>query len=123
MKSVGLLAFLPVEAVPFLIVGAGSCMILGARKLAGALFLLCGAMLFLPVILDPFLASLPEWALPLILVVVMISLFGTLITMLLGKGAKDHMVGTLAADMIKVFLRMPFRILGALVRGIFRRGR
>ena len=110
MKTLPLLTFLPQEIIPLLIILGGLALVLQFTKVATALFMACGLMLFLPVLLEPLLMMLPDWAFPLLMIFIVLSMIGTLFTLLIGRNAKDQMVGTLAADLFKWCLFFPFRL-------------
>lgn len=118
MNSKGLLAFLPPEFLPLIIVGGGFALILGLGNVARALFVLAGVMVFLPLLLEPLLMLLPEWVLWLLIAFVWLSVFGSISALILGKGASNAMVGILASDFVKWLLFAPFRIVGWMARGV-----
>jgi hypothetical protein len=118
MSSISLLAFLPIEFLPLVLIGAGFALILGAKTVAKSLFLLTGVMIILPIILEPLLMLLPEWVLWLLIVFVWLSVFGSISALVLGKGASDAMVGILASDFVKWLLFAPFRAIGWLFRAL-----
>ncbi len=120
MRTTSLLAFLPTEIIPLLAVLGGLALILQFTKVATALFTTCGLMIFLPVLLEPLLEMLPDWALPLIMVFILFSMIGMMFTLLIGQNAKDQMVGTLAADLVKWFLFFPFRLMAWMFRSLRR---
>lgn len=113
-----LLTFLPQEAIPLLFVAGGFALMLGLRGIARMLFVLCGIMILLPVIIGPVRDILPPWALLPLGVIFWISVLGSVITMLIGKEAKEQMVGSLAADFAKWSFFAPFRFLRWLFRGM-----
>ena len=63
MKGLTLIGWLPLEFLPFIIVGAGLLMIVGARTMAVSLLVMAVCMALLPPMIEPFLAVLPLWAL------------------------------------------------------------
>lgn len=119
MSSLSLLAFLPTEFIPLILIGGGFALILGARAVARSLFVLTAVLIFLPVILEPLLMFLPEWVLWLLTGFVILSVLGSISALILGKGASDAMVGILASDLIRRVLLAPFRAIGWIVRGMW----
>jgi len=69
MRAMPLLAFLPEEVIVILLILGGFAVMFQAKKMAAALFTMAGLMIVLPVILEPLLEMLPEWALYLIIIV------------------------------------------------------
>ena len=112
MKSMSLLAFLPTEFLPFILMGGGLALLIGAKMIARSLFILAAALVLLPPILEPLLMMLPEWLLWILIGFIWLSVFGSISALILGKGASDQMIGTLAADLVKWTLRAPFRMIG-----------
>ena len=120
MNSIPLLALLPVEFVPFIIVGGGLALMLGARVVARSMFILAIAMVLIPPLVEPLLILLPEWVLWLLVALVWVSVLGSIAALVMGRGARDQMVGTLAADLLKWVLFAPFRLVGWLIRALGR---
>jgi len=98
-----------------MIVLGGMALILQLKGIAKTLFFMAGLMIFLPMVIEPALDMLPDWAFPFLEVFLWFSILGSLITLLIGKNAKDHMVGILAADFIKWLLFRPFVLITRLV--------
>ncbi len=107
MKGAGILAFLPEAAIPVLVVVAALALIVGARRLAGALFVMVLGMVLLPPFIAPILNQLPWWALALLVVFVALAIFREVAALFLGKGGADAMTGHLAADFVKALLFFP----------------
>ncbi len=109
----------PEELLVHVLVLAGILTILGLKRLASGLILFVISMAFLPVF-EPFIeaivAMLPDWALILVLVVVGLALLRVVAGLFLGQRASDQMVGTLAADVVRFLLLLPFRGFRALLR-------
>jgi hypothetical protein len=113
---------LPDEAMILVIAGIGLGLILGLIKGRPAMGILGGIVLSL--ILAPFVeslfGSLPSWISILILAAVGMAIFRGIASLFLGERAAGHMVGVLAADVVRFFFRLlffPFWIL----RWVFRR--
>lgn len=104
-----LLSLLPTEALPLIFVGGGMALILGlVSRQALASFLLLSVLLALATpFLDAIFGGLHPGLQFLLLGLFILALFRSLFTLLLGKGAADHLVGNLAYDL----LRLPFRLL------------
>ena len=114
MKSAVPYLFLPQEALlPIFISLAGLLMVVGFRKAAGSLIVFAlGSALFLPMlepIIESLIYALPGWAVMLILVAIALKLLRALAALFLGTNAADQMVGTLAADVVRFLLLLPFR--------------
>ncbi|KAB2890147.1 MAG: hypothetical protein F9K32_09895 [Desulfobulbaceae bacterium] len=122
-RVAGLLAFLPDEAIPVLIVLGGMLLIVGARSLAMSLFGLCGMMIVLPPALEAVLGELPEWTLYPIMILAMLSMCAFLISILIGRGAWRETKGRITANVITWFFLFPFRLIGWLLGGLFGRRR
>ena len=101
MGTLSLLAFLPDEFLPLIIMAGGVAVMLGRRQMAIRLFQLVTLLVFLPVLLSPFLDMLPLWALYLLMIGVCLSIFSSGIKWILGKEAWGQMIGSLAADFFK----------------------
>jgi hypothetical protein len=109
---------IPDEALPLIIAGIGVTLMLGFISGRGALMLILSLVL-LPPLLAPFiegiLGELPPWMSLLILAVLGLAILRALVGILLGQRAADTMVGSLAADLVRLsvsFLLFPFRVVG-----------
>src|SRR5437879_975133 len=111
-----LVAFVPSEIYLVLLVVAGLAVIVGAKRLAGAVVLIVLAGTLLPVVLEPLFNQLAAWPLVLLLALLGFGVLRAIFALLLGKRATDHMVGILAADVIKKVLAAPFPVLRYLMR-------
>jgi hypothetical protein len=111
-----LLMLLPPQFAVLLIAGSGLAMILGARALAGTLFTAALALVFLPILLAPLFDALPTWLLLGLLVFFVFGLLRVVFNLLIGKRSTEHMVGILAADVVRFAFLAPFRLLGWIVR-------
>lgn len=114
---------LPDGALLLVIVGIGLATILGLLR-GGAAFSLLGVVLLFA-LLGPFAEGiagmLPPWIALALLVVVGLTLLRGAAALFLGRRASDHMVGILAADVVRVgivLLFFPFRLLARILRGI-----
>jgi hypothetical protein len=119
--------FLPDEALPLLIVGIGLAIILGLLRGRAALGLLV-LLLLAPVlgaVVEPLLAQLPPWVTVLLLAFVGLAILRRLAALFLGPRAADTMVGALAADVVRLAVRLlllPLLIVGWTVRSRSRDG-
>jgi hypothetical protein len=102
------------------IMGIGLALMVGIINLRRALSLVGGVVLLL--VLSPFveslIGSLPWWITSLLVVMLGLSLLRAVSNALIGRGASDHMVGNLAADVVRGGFRLliwsiaaPFRAL------------
>lgn len=116
-----LIMFLPDEAVVLVIAAIGFALMIGILRLRSADQIL--ASLILMLLLSPFIESfislLPSWINLLLLLGIGWALVRALFNFVLGQSAADHMIGILAADVIRGLFRavwfaltLPFRFLG-----------
>lgn len=107
------------EALLPLLVLAGILTMIGLKRLASGLILFVLGMAFLPMF-EPFIEAivevLPDWAVILIIVGFGLVLLRALAALFLGANAADQMAGTLAADLVRFFLLLPFRGFRTLLR-------
>lgn len=103
-------AFLPDEAIPLLVAGIGLLAIVGllrGRRLASVLL----PVLLLPIV-SPFVesavATLPGWVSLALIAIIVLSLARAAASVLLGRRAAEHMVGILAADLVRSALSLLF---------------
>lgn len=113
MKNL-LVALMPVEALPLVLVIAGLLFMVGMKRLGGALILFVLAYAFLLPFAEPLMDLLPSWLLILITALFMFGIFRELVALLIGKGAADTMIGSLAADFLKLLIFFP-RLAGRLL--------
>ncbi len=111
----------PDEALPLLVMGVGLALVLGLLNGRAALGLL-GFLLLVPLLalfVETVLGELPPWVSLVLLAFLVLSLLRGLFALLLGSRAADTMVGSLAADLVRLVVRLlllPLRM----VRGAFR---
>ena len=119
-----LVAFLPIELLPLLISAGGLLFIIGARRLASAALMLAVAIAVLPVVLAPMFDLMPSWLLVLVMIGLMIGLVMGLLAWLsralIGRRATEHMVGSLAADLVSATVVGGFRLVGKVLAGLWR---
>jgi len=112
--------FLPDELLPLLLVAAGLCLIVGLRSTAAALATLAVATPFVGVIVSALVDQLPWFVVAAILVFSVLAMARALSNLLIGRRSTDHMVGDLAADVVRFALKLPFRVLGWVGRLLWR---
>lgn len=112
---------LPDEFMPLLIAGIGLAVILRLMRVQAAMAIIGG--LLLSFILNPFIDAffdyLPAWISVLVLLCIGMAILRGLISLLIGQRAAEHMVGSLAAELVKgIFslLLLPFKIIWMLLR-------
>lgn len=118
---------LPDGALLLAVVAIGLATILGLLR-GGAAFSLLGVVLLFA-LLGPFVegivegvaGTLPPWMSLVLLVVIGLALLRGVAALVLGRRASDHMVGILAADLVRMAIVLslfPFRLLARILRGI-----
>ena len=100
-------ALVPVEALPLVFIVAGICIIVGLYRLGGALILFVFIDALLLPFLEPLFDQLPPWLLVLIAVLFFLGIFRELVALFIGKRAADTMIGSLAADFVKLLFFFP----------------
>lgn len=103
-----LLPFIPSEFFLVLLTGAGLVMIIGQRQWAQTLIVVVLAGAFLPVLAEPLFDALPPWALVLLIAVALIGIARLVLSLLLGRAAAEHAIGSVAAHALLVVLLAPF---------------
>lgn len=115
-----LLLIVPDEMLLLLIVGGGLAVIVGARRLGFGLVILGVTLAVLPTLLAPFFGMLPEWVLVALMVAlvvgVVLSGLRWISCALIGNRATDHMVGALAADVVRATVVGTARAAARMVR-------
>jgi len=100
--------FIPDEALLLIVMGIGLALMLGLIGGRAALGIL-GMVLLLP-LLSPFVEALvgelPPWVSLVLLAIVALALIRGLAALLLGARAADTMVGNLAADLVRLVVRL-----------------
>lgn len=113
-----LLAFLPDQAMVLVFVGVGLALIVGLISRQAAFNVIGGVILLL--VLSPFIDMLvdclPTWMLLCLIVWVGLAMMRGLSNFVLGHRSTDHMVGILAADVVRGMFRIAF----APLRWVFR---
>ena len=112
--------FVPDAALPLILIGGAFLVMLGLVR-PGRLLLFVLGFALLPMlgpVIEAVFELLPWWVTLLVMAGVAISMMRAAATLLLGPGAADHMVGTLAAGAVGGLLRAIFMIPVLLVRGV-----
>jgi ABC-type multidrug transport system fused ATPase/permease subunit len=120
---INLAMLLPDELLPLLLVSAGLCLVLGLRALAISLATVAIAAPFIGVIAGALLDLLPWYLVLAVLAFAVLSMLRAGSNFLLGRAATDHVVGDLAADVVRFFLKLPFRLVGGALRLLWRLAR
>lgn len=106
MNTFGIAAlFMPIEAVLPLLVLAGLLIIVGLRRMAGAIISLVLLLAFSPMlepVFEGLFSVLPIWAAPLLLVAAVFSLFGKAM-----RQIAVHVAGDLISSLVKTLLLTP----------------
>ncbi len=118
--------FIPDQALPLVFLAGCILLMLGWR---GPGVSLMASALLLPILspfVEAFVAAMPPWIALAILVVVALSFMRGLAALLLGEVAAGHMIGVLAADVVRwtfvgLFV-MPFRLIFGLRAAASTRG-
>jgi hypothetical protein len=98
---------LPESALPLVIVAAAIGLITGLipRKVVFGLLGAVIAMLMLGPFISVLLDALPVWLLLILMVFIALSFCRAILNATLGQSATSHMVGFLAADVVRLFFR------------------
>lgn len=110
------IAVVPDEVLPVLIAAAGFALVLGLRQAAGALFAIAMSIVLLPALLAPAFELLPTWALWAALIFIGASLLRLAAGLMLGQRAADHMIGILAADVVRGLAKGTLRVSTRILR-------
>lgn len=105
-RSTLLWFLLPDNALILILVG-GAILVMFGRASVRAVLGIVLLLAFLPVmapIIEAVLDALPGWVSLLLLAVIGISFLQAVATFVLGRGAAEHMAGTLAADLVRLLL-------------------
>ncbi len=120
--------FLPEEAFPIIVVGIGLLVMVGVIRLRTAILVIF-ALLLLPPLIGPLVealfAGLSPWVGLLALALFGLVILRSIVALFIGRAAADTMVGTLAADMVRLAFRLaflPFRLVGGGMRILGRMG-
>lgn len=109
-RTSGLWLFLPQEALPLLLIGGAFLVMFRIASLRSVLgTVICFAVLpvFSPVI-EAVFGALPGWLALLFFVGMGFWCFQAIATTVMGRGAAEHMVGSLAADIVRSLVKIAF---------------
>jgi len=115
-RSAGLWLLLPEEALPLILIGGAFLIMLrivSLRAVLGAVIFFALLPVFSPII-ESLFSVLPAWVTLLFFVGIGFSCLQAIATTLIGRRAADHMVGSLAADVVRFVLKLavlPLRLL------------
>ena len=116
MKGVSIATlFLPEWSLPWVLLFGIAAWILGARATGVAAVLLVAAEFVLPPLLEPWLTTLPDWAILLIGGVLLLVVLHDVVDFLFGKETAGHVTGTFLVRLLDALLLSPFRLLGRLL--------
>ncbi len=119
-RSAGLWLLLPDEALILVIIGGAFLVMLriaSVRAVLGAVIFFALTPLLGPVI-EALFSALPAWLSLLFLAGMGFWCFQAIATTVIGRRATDHMVGSLAADLVRLFVKaafLPLRLLWRLI--------
>jgi prepilin signal peptidase PulO-like enzyme (type II secretory pathway) len=110
-----LIALMPDEALPIVIVGIGIALILGIinRKTAFSFLAIIIIFMLLIPFIDALFESLPLWLLLLLMVGFSFIILRLILNTILGREVTGHFLGTL----LFTIFSLPFRLIGYLFRG------
>lgn len=121
--SIGSFVVTPEMLLPLAMLG-GFLIVFGAKRLAGALFILILLAAFAPLIegvISDLLAMFPPWVAWVIIGAFVWSMFRWIAELVLGREGAGTLVGNLATMAVLALLRAPFNMLGGLFRIFLRR--
>src|SRR5438046_923963 len=104
--------FVPMEALPLILVGGALLVIIG-RLRPGRLLVIVGGFAMLPLVapvIEGVLDILPWWVVLGVVLVVAVSMFRGIAAMFIGERAADEMTGSLAASAVRGTLRLAFTL-------------
>lgn len=109
-RTSGLWLLLPQEALPLLLVGGAVLVMLriaSLRAVLGAVLFFALIPIFSPII-EALFGALPVWLALLFFVVMGFWSVQAIATTVMGRGAAEHMAGSLAADLVRFVLKSAF---------------
>lgn len=109
-RASGLWLLLPQEALPLLLVGGAVLVMFGIasiRTVLGALIVFALTPIFSPIV-EALFGALPAWLALLCFVGLGFWCVQAIATTVMGRGAAEHMVGSLAADLVRFVLKSAF---------------
>lgn len=123
MRFNGLWWFVPMEALPLILVGGALLVILRIIRPERLLLLAVGLALLpiLPPLIEAVFDVLPWWMVLGIVAAVALSFVRSVTALFIGTRAADHMMGSLAASAVIGTLRLAFALPVTFVRLLARR--
>lgn len=119
-RSAGIWLLLPQEALPLVLIG-GAFMVMfriaSLRAVLGAVVAFALLPIFSPII-EALFSALPAWVALLFFVGMGFWCLQAIATTVIGRGAAEHMVGSLAADLVRLLVKtafVPVRLLWRLI--------
>jgi hypothetical protein len=115
-RSTLLWLLLPPEALVLVLIGGAFLVmfrLVSVRAVLGAVVFLALLPVFAPII-EAVFSLLPAWLSLVLLAAIGIWFLQAVATFILGRGAAEHMAGTLAADLVRIVVLatlFPFRLL------------
>ncbi len=109
-RTSGLWLLLPQEALPLLLIGGAFLIVFGIaslRAVLGAVIFFAVIPVFSPVI-EALFGALPAWVALLFFLGMGFWCLQAIATTVIGRGAAEHMVGSLAADLVRFLLKAAF---------------
>lgn len=109
-RTSGLWLLLPQEALPLLLIGGAFLVmfrIASLRAVLSAVVFFALLPIFSPII-EALFGALPAWVSLLFLVGMGFWCFQAIATTVIGRGAAEHMVGSLAADIVRFLVKAAF---------------
>ncbi|OQX07110.1 MAG: hypothetical protein BWK76_25305 [Desulfobulbaceae bacterium A2] len=123
LLTIGSFVVTPEMLLPLMVL-AGIFIMFGAKKIAGAIFILVLLVAFAPLIEGIFseiFDALPGWIAVVALIVLGWVLLRYVAELILGREGAGNLLGNLATVFVLAALRFPFRVLGGLYRLLLRR--
>ncbi len=115
--------FMPIEALPLVLVGGGLLVIFRVVRPTRLLVFVFGFAM-LPVLVEPALRIafdiMPLWLIVSVFLVLAMSLFKGIAALFIGERASDEMMGSLAASAVRGTLRSALRCPLVIIRAITR---
>lgn len=109
----------PDQALPILVVVSIVMILFGFGRAGVGLLITTLLMPILSPIVETLMSELPPWVSLVVLIVIALAVLRGILSVLIGKGAADHAIGTLAADVIRItviaLLFLPIRVVRAAV--------
>jgi hypothetical protein len=119
MRIFGAAMFLPEWFTAWILVAAIAAGILGFRRVAGILALIPMIDWVLVPLAAPFVDALPAWLVVTLLLISVLMLVQGVLTMLFGREASGHVIGTFIVRFIDLFFGAPVAIARILHRTFF----